>query len=46
MNSPMAFKGKVLQILTKSGVIATINGAAGDFKIKKMTSSLKLGKAA
>jgi len=30
----MAFTAKVLQILTKSGIIAIVKGAAGGFEIK------------
>ncbi len=30
----MVFTAKVLQILTKSGIIDSVKGAAGDFEIK------------
>ena len=34
INSPVAFTAKVLQILTKNGIIDSVKGAAGGFEIK------------
>lgn len=35
INSPVAFTAKVLQILTKNGIIDSVKGAAGGFEVKK-----------
>ncbi|MFZ2284001.1 MAG: Rrf2 family transcriptional regulator [Lutibacter sp.] len=34
INSPIAFTAKVLQILTKNGIIDSVKGATGGFEIK------------
>ncbi|MBK5244862.1 MAG: Rrf2 family transcriptional regulator, partial [Eubacteriaceae bacterium] len=34
INSPVAFTAKVLQILTKNGIIDSVKGATGGFEIK------------